>query len=267
MPIRFTKSPLTPFSFNGVSDTIYSLAPPSHNHYHHHLTTIITTIILSLSLSSIPSSSSTMEKLWRPALKSIFLSPPKPSPSAIITAFSSSSRRTLTTLSSLSVFLSPASNFASSKTLNPSKPSSFLLLFCRDCRCFSSVSPLDTNRFEWNGPISCSEVVDAVSIDDTDENGDVDTRAAVPFSSIPGWLGWLQYMDHLVLCLDLVDLLLLQLRTLRSSPAIMFVVNAFLSTPHPKGSNMLLLVTQPKTTRLIWGVLYLGLFETEKVEE
>ncbi|XP_021715784.1 sporulation protein RMD1-like [Chenopodium quinoa] len=121
-----------------------------------------------------------MDKVWRPALKSIFLSPPKPSPSTIITTFSSSSRRTLTTLSSLSLFLSPASNFSPSKTLIPSKPSSSLLLFSWDFRCFSSVSPLDTNKFEWNGPISCSEVVDAVSFDDTDENGDVDTRPAIP---------------------------------------------------------------------------------------
>ncbi|XP_021744295.1 sporulation protein RMD1-like [Chenopodium quinoa] len=128
-----------------------------------------------------------MEKLWRPAtrsldthLKSIFLSPPKPSPSAIFAAASSSSTRTLTTFSSLSLFLSPPSNFSPSKTLIPPKPSSSLLLFCWDFRCYSSVSPLDTNKFEWNEPISCSEVGDAVSFDDTDDNGDVDTRPAIP---------------------------------------------------------------------------------------
>ncbi|KNA20758.1 hypothetical protein SOVF_049290 [Spinacia oleracea] len=125
-----------------------------------------------------------MEKLWRPAtrsldthLKSMFLSPPKPSPSALLTPASSSSPRTLATFSFL---VSPLPHFSPSKTLIPPKPSSFSLHFCCNFRCFSSVSPLDTNKFEWNEPILCSEVVDAVSFSETDENGDVDPRPAIP---------------------------------------------------------------------------------------
>ncbi|CAO2826213.1 unnamed protein product [Amaranthus hypochondriacus] len=121
-----------------------------------------------------------MDKLWRPAthslhshLKSIFLSPLKPSFSSSTSSFSP---RTLTTLS---LFLCHSRHLSPPKTLIfPQISNSTSVNFCNLAvvRCFSSVSPLGANTFEWNEPISSF----VAPFSENDDDGDVDPRPYIP---------------------------------------------------------------------------------------
>ena len=129
-----------------------------------------------------------MDKLWRLAahsihshLKSIFLSPLKPSFSSSSSSSSSSfSPRTLTTLS---LFLCHSRHLSPPKTpIFPQISDSTSFNFCNLAvvRCFSSVSPLGANTFEWNEPISSSVALEPTSFSENDDDGDVDPRPYIP---------------------------------------------------------------------------------------